>query len=298
MYVKDIAELIEDFAPTDYYEGEDNSGIQIDTGEDVSRILVCLELNDDVLAEAINKDADMIITHHPLLFYPVSRIDVADPVGRYISTAIANGVSIYSSHLAFDNARRGNNMHLAELLRLEGVVYPEDWNEDDDEEVIGGSDAWMEANGIVLTPNDDEEDEFVYDEDNPGSMGYLPKIMTLDEVCLYVERCLDLPQHYIRVVDGGCDEIEKVAFCTGAGGDFAKTAIANDCQLLITGDLKFHEAQYAKAMGLSVIDAGHYGTEKIFTNNFAELLREALEEAGVYDVEVLEAASNTNPYTL
>ncbi len=298
MYVKDIAELIEDFAPTDYYEGEDNSGIQIDTGEDVSRILVCLELNDDVLAEAINKDADMIITHHPLLFYPVSRIDVADPVGRYISTAIANGVSIYSSHLAFDNARRGNNMHLAELLRLEGVVYPENWEVEDDEDEIGGPNAWMEANGIVLEPDNGEEDEFVYDEDNPGSMGYLPKIMTLDEVCLYVERCLDLPQNYIRVVDGGCDEIEKVAFCTGAGGDFAKTAIENDCQLLITGDLKFHEAQYAKAMGLSVIDAGHYGTEKIFTKNFAEILREALEEADEDDIEVLEATSNTNPYTL
>ena len=93
---------------------------------------------------------------------------------------------------------------------------------------------------------------------------------------------------------GGKEEIRKVAFCTGAGGDFIYTAVREGCDAYITGDLKLHEAQYAKAVGLTVIDAGHYGTEKIFTPNMAAQIR---AQAG-RSLEVLEAESNTNPYTL
>ena len=112
-----------------------------------------------------------------------------------------------------------------------------------------------------------------------------------------MERCLDLPKHYIRCVDGGRERIEKIAFCTGAGGEFVYRAVELGCDAYITGDLKLHEAQYAKAMGLTVIDAGHYGTEKIFTENMAAQLREAAKDARV-KLEVMEARADTNPYTV
>jgi len=69
------------------------------------------------------------------------------------------------------------------------------------------------------------------------------------------------------------------------------------CDLFITGDLKLHEAQYAKASGISVIDAGHYGTEKIFTENMAAQVKKIAFERGL-DVDVIMSEANTNPYTL
>lgn len=306
MKYETLIDLIEEFAPTEWFEDEDNSGIQVRCGrEDIGRVLVCMELNDEVIAEAVAKQADMIITHHPLLFRPVSKITSDTPVGRYLLQVIGSGIDVYSSHLAFDAAPRGNNMYLAQLLRLKDVAVPEDWEGEEDDE---DDDLTIEQAGTprvsflgdkeeVRYFTGDEEDEFEYDEDEVGSIGYLPVPMSCQELCTYVERRLDLPVNYIRCVDGGREKLEKIAFCTGAGGDFIYTAVRENCDAYITGDLKLHEAQYAKAMGLTVIDAGHYGTEKIFTENFAAQLRKAAEEEGEKLV-VLEAESSTNPYTL
>ena len=284
MKYTELIELIEEITPTEWFEGEDNSGIQIHTGkEDISKVLVCMELNDAVLQEARDKDADMIITHHPLLFHAVNKITPDTPVGRYILQAIREGIDVYSAHLSFDTAVHGNNMYLADLLELQDVARPEDDDEDDDDEYV-----------IELDDDDDDDDEFEYDMDEVGSIGFLPREMTCRELCAYVEDRLNLPEHYIRCVDGGRDELCKIAFCTGAGGEFVYTAVREGCDAYITGDLKLHEAQYAKAMGLTVIDAGHYGTEKIFTENMAAQLR---EKAG-QDLVVLESEANTNPYTL
>ncbi len=310
-----IENLMEKIASTFWFD-EDNSGIQIEPAKKrIRRVLVCLEINDDIIDEARKKKADMIITHHPLLFHPIDKISNDTPVGRYVMALIKAGIGVYSSHLAFDTAPMGNNMYLARLLKLQDVAVPDDWN--DDEDPIPVTDGMMElheeeeeCDSIMIDRvsfgadgpryyqiNNDKEDQFEYDTDEVGNIGYLPKAMNFKQFCTYVERCLDLPKHYIRTVDGGKDKIEKIAFCTGAGGDYVFRAVELGCDAYITGDLKLHEAQYAKAMGLTVIDAGHYGTEKIFTENLAAQLREEAAKAGV-KLEVLEAESNTNPYTL
>lgn len=323
MRYNELIELLEQIAPTEWFEDEDNSGIQIHTGkEDIDRVLVCLEINDAVLQEAEDRKADMIITHHPLLFHSINKVTPDTPVGRYVLHAIEKGIDVYSSHLAFDAAARGNNMYLAELLKLQDVAIPDSWDEEDyGYEEAGEKDAddrtdgdradsdWTDddradgdiprasfGNGApkVSFVEDDDDGEFEYDMDEVGSIGYLPKAMTFREFQTYVERCLDLPQNYVRCVDGGRDELCKVAFCTGAGGEFIYTAVREGCDAYITGDLKLHEAQYAKAVGLTVIDAGHYGTEKIFTENMAAQLR---AKAG-QSLQVMEAEANTNPYTV
>lgn len=247
---KELIEAIESFAPIDDYADIDSSGIQVRTGNGVfERILVCLEINDDVIDEAVETGADMIITHHPLIFNPLSSVCSDDVPGRYIIRLVENGISVYSSHLPFDFCETGNNAYLAKLL------------------------------GLV---------------DADTKCGYFPEPVSLEKACRITEKALDLPGGYIRVVDGGRESIHKVGFCTGAGGDMIRDALKDGCDLFITGDLKLHEAQYAKAMGISVIDAGHYGTEKIFTENFAQQLSEKLEGK----VQVIEAKADTNPFTL
>ena len=247
----ELIAAIESFAPLDEYIDIDSSGIQVKTEADAfGRILVCLEINDDVIDEAIKEKADMIITHHPLIFYPMSNVTNDDVTGRYVIKLIEHGISVYSSHLPFDFCATGNNAYLSQLLGLNDVIH--------------------------------------------GSVGTFEQPVTLKEACELTEKALDLPAGYIKVVDGGKDQIRKVGYCTGAGGDMIRDALKEGCDLFITGDLKLHEAQYAKAMGISVIDAGHYGTEKIFTENFAKQLREKIGDSAV----VIEAKANTNPYTL
>ena len=121
--------------------------------------------------------------------------------------------------------------------------------------------------------------------------------MTFSQACSHVERALDLPAGYIRCVNGGKAEIRTVGLCTGAGGGFIEDAVKSGCDLFITGDLKLHEAQYAKASRVSVIDAGHYGTEKSFTDNISAQIKAKATEKGL-DIDVIMAGSNTNPYTL
>ena len=259
MKYREFIDIMEEIAPTADYREIDNSGPQICCeSEDISRVLVCLEINREVLCEAAAVKADLILTHHPLIFTPDSVIDYNDYPGRYIHDAVTHGIHVYSAHLSFDFAPEGNNAYLAKLL------------------------------GLVNVEAGSAEKEWI---------GELPEPMTFSQACRHVEQALDLPEHYIRCVDGGKTELVKAGLCTGAGGDFIPDAVKSGCDLFITGDLKFHEAQYAKAAGISVIDAGHYGTEKIFTENIAELIRKKALEQGL-DIDVIMAEANTNPYTL
>ena len=259
MKYKEFIDIMEEIAPTEHYQDIDNSGPQIYSGaQDIDKILVCLEINMSVLMEAADVNADLILTHHPLLFTPQSVISFNDLPGRYIHWSINLGVSVYSAHLSFDFAADGNNSYMAKLLGLVNV------------EPGGVSNAWT---------------------------GEFPQPMNYYQACRHVERALDLPENYIRCVDAGRTDIKKVGLCAGAGGSYIPEAVKAGCDLFITGDLKLHEAQYAKASGISVIDAGHYGTEKIFTENMAAQVKKIAFERGL-DVDVIMSEANTNPYTL
>ena len=259
MKYRELIDLIEEIAPNEAFKDMDNSGVQVYTGkEDINRVLVCLEINMDVIEEAKAKGADMILTHHPLIFNPAYTIDYEDYPGRYILEAIRNDICVYSAHLSFDFAPEGNNVFISKLL------------------------------GLFVNEEGSMEN---------GYYGQLPEPMSFEQACRHVESCLDLPEGYIRCVDGGRDKLVSVGLCTGAGGDYLFKAAARGCDLFITGDMRLHEAQYAKARNMSAIDAGHYGTEKIFTENMAHQLYVKSAEKGL-TVDVIMAEANTNPYIL
>ena len=101
--------------------------------------------------------------------------------------------------------------------------------------------------------------------------------------------CLTEPP---RIVGNYESEISKVAICTGSSGDAIDAAIHNDCDLIVTGDVRHHQAQKAREMRLNIIDAGHYGTEYIFIRNFAGKLRKAIQNRA----EILESKVIVNPF--
>ncbi len=260
MKFEKVIDLIEKIAPLDCGENWDNNGVQVNVGnEKIEKILFSLDINDAVIEEAIEKSIDLIVTHHPLLFDRVSRVSAKDIKGSYIIKLIRAGISVYSAHTTFDSAPLGNNKYLAKLFNLKNIGEIE--------------------NKIGLT-------------------GELPYDMTSEELISYVKKKLKLPQNEIRAVIEKEINIRKIAICTGAGGDIIYDAKTLGCQGVITGDVKLNIAQDAKAIGITLIDAGHYGTEKIFAENFKNQMKETLDVMNVNDVELHVAKANTNPYKI
>src|SRR5436309_826475 len=121
--VNDIARFLEEFAPPALAESWDNVGLLVgDAAQQVERIMTCLTVTHASAAEAIERGADLIVTHHPLPFRALARLTTATTDGRLLWDLIASRVSIYSPHTAFDSARAGINQQWAEGLALQNIA--------------------------------------------------------------------------------------------------------------------------------------------------------------------------------
>lgn len=259
MKLKEATAIIEDIAPLNLGEEWDNNGIQISTGkEEINKIMFALELNNEVIEEAIMENVDLIVTHHPLFFTAQRNLKCDDIVGDYAIKLIKADINLYASHTAFDKAPLGNNFYMADLLQLENV--------------------------------EDIEGEI-------GIKGDFSEKLTFEKAIAHVKEALNLPDGYIRSVGDMNRFVKSVALCTGAGGDLIYPANRIGVDLVITGDVKLNIAQDAKAMNMCLIDAGHYGTEKIFGENIKEQFDLMAVEQG-FVVQSILAKSNTNPFNL
>ncbi len=250
-------EKLESFCPVDLQENWDNCGFQIDTGKEAyKRVLVALEITGAVIDEAIEQEADLIVTHHPMLFSAIKKIKADDVTGGYICKLIQHGISVYACHTNFDKLDGGNNDYIGALLELEDIR------------------PFDQDNGFCRKGNTPFEATFL-------------------EVVHKVSEAFGIEERFFKTVGDLSQNIETIGWCSGAGTEFLEAAVKEGCDLFITGDLKYHEAQMAKELGLCVLDAGHYGSEKIFVENMADMLRLELRMA---DIEVLESAIDINPF--
>lgn len=259
--VEELLDQLRIIAPRELEEEWDNGGFQINTRiPEAKRIMVALEITNDVIKEAASKKVDFIVTHHPLLMEKIDVIDAGTLTGGYIVKLLSHGITVYSAHTNFDAVFGGNNDYLADLLDLQMVRRLK-----------------------LKTPFGDKE--------MIGRLGSLREPITLKEMAERVESVLKLTEP-LRIVGNLKSKISTVAISSGAGAFAMDAAIKNRCDLFITGDVKYHQAQKAKEMGLNIIDAGHYGTEYIFIENFANKLRKAVGDK----VEIIESASLVNPF--
>ena len=261
MKLEELVKSMEEIAPLSLQEPWDNSGIQLAAGPvEIHRVLTTLEITDPVIEEALEQEADLIVTHHPLIFSGLKSIDYRDVAGAYVIKLLNLGVSVYACHTPFDKVAGGNNDFLAELIGL------------------------TDTSGL----SDGEELEMI------GRVGQLKEPVTLVSMLDLLSEKLEMDPEQIRAVGRPDTVIKMVGVCTGAGAELMELAAENGCQLFITGDLKYHDAQKAKALGMAVIDAGHYGTEKSFASNFAEKLME--KTAG--KIEVVESDVDIDPFEM
>lgn len=254
---KHLIEIIESISPSDTAESWDNCGWQVScAGEEVKTVLVALEVTNQVIDEAIEEGAELILTHHPLLFSGIKKVDEGDVIGGYLFRLIQKGISVYSCHTSFDKAADGNNDYLGQLLELKNIR------------------PFDRDNGLC------RKGDTLFE-------------ITMAELMHRAAEAFAIDESHFRSVGDLSGSITTVGWCTGAGSEFIKDAFDEGCDLYITGDVKYHEAQMAKEMGICVLDAGHYGSEKIFTENMADQLRAACSGE---DLDVIESVRDLNPF--
>ena len=230
--------------PEELKEEWDNVGLMTgDENQDISKVLVTLDVTQDTVQEAISFGAELIISHHPLIFSPIKSITEDTVSGSLIRQLIKNDISVYSMHTNFDKAKGGMNDLLAEKL---GLLNIREYFEDE-----------------LLTPEGKKLD-------NIGRVGKLPSPMTLDDLADFVKASLGSTA--IKIFGDGDEMIESVALCTGSGGSMLYSAFNSGADAYITSDLGHHHAQTASEIGLNMIDAGHFETENIITEYLYDVL--------------------------
>ena len=245
--VLEIEQYLDQYAPFTTQMDFDNAGFLIGRGEaTVHRILISLDITEAVVAEAAEWGADLVLSHHPVIFHPVRTVLDREPEGRTISALIKKEISAICVHTNLDLANGGVNDALAERLGLT------------DTEILQpvGVDRAGRPYGL-------------------GRIGNIPAVTALKDYALQVKQVLKA--NGIRYADGG-KPVSRVAVGGGACGDLWKVALAAGCDTFVTSDIKYHEFLDAAAQGLNLIDAGHYPTEQVVCPVLAGWLAEGFPQ--------------------
>lgn len=235
MKAKEIINVLEKLAPPFLIDSWDNSGIQIGSIETkVRKVLISLDLSENALKKAIEENVDMILTHHPFLFGKLANISLDDNKGKMIRDIIKNDITVFTMHTNLDICEGGVNDILCETLGIE-----------------------------VLKPLNNFRTEFSnYDGKTYGygRVGNLNETMTLKEFSNTVNDKLECEN--LRIYGDLEKNVKKIAVCGGSGSCFIKDAHLENVDVFVTGDIKYHDAQLAEELGLAMLDAGHFETEK------------------------------------
>jgi dinuclear metal center YbgI/SA1388 family protein len=237
--------ILDELAPFAHMAEWDNSGLQVgDLTQKVHTILFALDPTMDALTDAIRKKAQVLLTHHPLIFRSLSSIDCQAYPGNVIFQAIQNNISIISAHTNLDMARGGVNDMLAQLLELQHTD--------------------------IL----DRAEPFGTQEVGLGRIGSLPRPVKLSSMVGKIKDILGASS--VRVMGDERLEITRVAIVGGSGGSLIDRAYEKGADVLITGDIGHHDALKAAVLGLALIDAGHFFTERVALKSFADHFKETV----------------------
>jgi len=242
MNCRELLVKLEEFAPVSLAEGWDNLGLIVgDEKADIKKVLVALDVTKEVVNEAIDIGANVIITHHPLIFSGIKQITTSMPVGEKICMLIKNNISHIAIHTNLDVVFGGTNDVLADIIGLKNIE--------------------------VLAPTK-EIDDVKY---GIGRIGDLEETR-FSEFAEKVKKSLNLKA--IKIVGEKNRVIKRVGLCSGSGIEFMKDAISKEADVYITSDIRFHESQKALDMGICLIDATHYASENIVVPVISKFLAE------------------------
>jgi len=362
----DIVGIINKIAPQALAEEWDATGLQIgDPAARITRIMTALDPGPPAVEAAIANRCQLLVTHHPFIFKPLSRLSAADPVSARIFRAIRNDLAVVSLHTNFDSAEGGLNDLLAERLGVRSceplresmreemvklaVFVPRGFEEQVMESLfrfsghignyrdcsfrVEGKGTFMPLVGSKPFIGDEGQRECVeesrievllraddlaaataalqaahpYEEPaydlypllnrgkgfGLGRIGALDAAVPLGEYAAMVRERLG--GGLVRFVGDAGRPVRKVALCSGSGASFLREANRRGADLLVTGDVKYHDARTAEELGLALVDAGHFGTEIIAAEGLAARLDKECSDRR-YEVEVLCCKEERDPF--
>lgn len=253
MKVNELTAWLGSHYPVSSAEEWDNVGFLVgDDTKEVQHVFLALDLTAEVLDTAILAGADMIITHHPMIFGGMKRINNHDFVGRKVLSLIQHGIQYYAMHTNYDI------LGMAEL----------------------SADYLKFTDTRILTVTKDQNGE----KEGLGRVGKLPQKMTLRQCAEFVKEAFHLNE--VKAYGNPDAEVEVAAVCTGSGKSLMKDVLASGAQVYVTGDIDHHTGLDAVEQGLCLIDAGHYGTEYIFMEAMKKQLISAFPQLTITCAEV------------
>lgn len=258
MKCRELINRLERLAPLSYACSWDNPGFLAGRGDkEVSRVLVALDATDEVVETAVNEGCHFLLTHHPLVFGSIKKVNDQDFIGRRLVRLIQADISYYAMHTNFDCAPGCMGDAAGKRLGLSDTQPLEKMGEDVNTRMPYGI----------------------------GVCGNLKKAVSLKELALTVKERFGLP--FVNIYGAKeCDgPISRVALCPGSGKGMSGHALSLGAQVLITGDVGHHDGIDAVAQGLFVIDGGHYGLEHLFMDFMETYIREQVDR----DLVVIKA---------
>lgn len=250
--IADIISIIESFAPVGLQESYDNAGLQVgDANAETGSALLCLDVTEEILDEAISRGCHLVISHHPLLFGGVRQVTASDERGRLIIKAIRADIAIYSAHTNLDKAREGVSWEIARMLGLSDLqVLDKD---------SGNPDVGL---GII------------------GEVKQMPALEFLRKVKeTFHVKSLRYSDTFSRLT------VKKIAVCGGAGASLIGSAVKAGADVIVTGDVKYHD--FTNWSGrILIADIGHYESEICTKHIFMRILADRFPDLQLYNSEI------------
>jgi dinuclear metal center YbgI/SA1388 family protein len=260
--VADIIRIIEDFAPRELAEDWDNCGLQVGSLKwPVKRLWVALDPTPEVIQAACQQKADLLVTHHPLIFKPLKSIDFSHPLGRSIQLAAKNHLAVFSAHTNLDKTDSGLNDMLAEKL---GLTHIADYHQREGEAGF-------------------------------GRIGELTSPCSLRSLANAVKKALAIET--VRVAGDLKLRVHRVLVCSGSGSGLLGDFLRSDAQVYLSGDMRYHDALEIQQARRGMIDIGHFASEHIMVEALTDRLSTELEDIGAA-VEVVAYEHEKDPFIL
>lgn len=248
MKANEIIEIIEKVCPERFAYPWDNVGLLCGDGEkEVKKIFVTLDTNINTVKEAIEKGADMIVSHHPILLSGIKRIDYTTTTGQMIKLLIENNIVLFAAHTNMDTAKGGINDRLAQMFSLTDIE--------------------------ILDQHTDDE---------TAGLGRIGKLKNPVKFADFAKKCGEILNTTVRASGDFDKDITTVAVASGSCSEVIPLAKAKGADVIITGDMKYHNMIDMTELGICVIDAGHYPTEICVMDIFADILKNT-------DVEIIKS---------
>jgi len=258
MKINDFINKFEESYPTSYAFDGDNVGLLVgNRNSEITKVLATCDVDIDVVKEAIDLGANLIVSHHPLMFHGANTMTEDNPEQKAIRLMIEKGISHYAAHTNLDTGKGGINDLMAQMLGME------------DTEVVD----------VVAT---NERGVHGY-----GRMCTLKNPFTLKEMMDKVKAVFGAES--LKYTGDLNSKVVKLAVNTGGGAGILEQCINAGCDTFITGDVKYNGYRDALDMGMKIIDIMHYDSEQISKTWFEKWFKENFP-----DIKVIKSEANKN----